>query len=68
MLKQRLLLRSILRRALSTAAKPEEPVLARVYGGLSDQDRIFSNLYGEQDWRLSSALKRGRDVSTTESS
>ena len=26
---------------------------------LSDQDRIFTNLYGEQDWRLPDAKKRG---------
>ena len=31
----------------------------RAYGGLTDQDRIFTNLYGEQDWRLKDALKRG---------
>jgi len=37
----------------------EEPALARVYGGLKDEDRIFTNLYGEQDWRLKDALKRG---------
>ena len=59
MLKQRFLARLALRRALSAAPKAEEPVLARVYGGLKDQDRIFSNLYGEQDWRLNSAMKRG---------
>jgi hypothetical protein len=33
--------------AAPAAAKPAEPVLARVYGGLKDQDRIFTNLYGE---------------------
>lgn len=26
---------------------------------LSDQDRIFTNLYGEQDWRIQDAVKRG---------
>jgi len=31
-----------------------------VYGGLKDQDRIFQNLYGEQDWRLKDAMKRGQ--------
>jgi len=31
----------------------------KVYGGLSDQDRIFTNLYGEQDPYLAGALKRG---------
>jgi NADH dehydrogenase (ubiquinone) flavoprotein 1 len=30
-----------------------------VYGGLKDQDRIFTNLYGEKDWRLQAAMKRG---------
>ena len=39
------------------AAAP--PPLTRVYGGLKDQDRIFTNLYGDQDWRLKDALKRG---------
>lgn len=36
-------------RALSTPqAPPQDPVLTRVYGGLKDQDRIFTNLYGEK--------------------
>jgi len=43
-------------RALSTV---EEPALTRVYGGLSDQDRIFTNLYGEQDFRIKDAMGRG---------
>jgi len=47
---------SIAARAFST---PAEPALTRVYGGLKDQDRIFTNLYGEQDWRLKAAMKRG---------
>merc|ERR1719512_473960 len=29
------------------------------FGGLTDQDRIFTNLYGEQDWRIKDAIKRG---------
>ena len=37
----------------------EEPALTRVYGGLQDQDRIFSNIYGEQSWRIDDAVKRG---------
>merc|ERR1719329_934814 len=37
----------------------EEPALTRVYGGLQDQDRIFSNIYGEKSWRIDDALKRG---------
>lgn len=28
------------------------------YGGLADEDRIFTNLYGEEDWGLSAAEKR----------
>lgn len=35
-------------------------MLARVYGGLQDQDRIFQNLYGEHDWHLKAAEKRGQ--------
>ena len=30
----------------------------RSYGGLKDKDRIFTNLYGEQDFGLQGALKR----------
>eukprot|EP00946_MAST-07B_sp_MAST-7B-sp1_P001070 g1070.t1 len=33
--------------------------MTQVYGGLKDEDRIFSNIYGEQDWRLKDAEKRG---------
>jgi NADH dehydrogenase (ubiquinone) flavoprotein 1 len=40
-------------------AKPAEPAFTKVYGGLKDQDRIFTNLYGEGDWRLKAAMKRG---------
>jgi len=40
---------------------PHQPPLPElsIYGGLTDQDRIFTNLYGEQDWRLKDAMKRG---------
>ncbi|KAF0759954.1 hypothetical protein AaE_003631, partial [Aphanomyces astaci] len=37
----------------------EAPPLTRVYGGLKDEDRIFTNLYGEQTWRVDGALRRG---------
>ena len=50
----------------SQAPKPTDPVLARVYGGLKDQDRIFTNLYGEGDWRLPGAMKRGDWYKTKE--
>jgi hypothetical protein len=32
----------------ATPPKPAEPVPTKIYGGLKDQDRIFTNLYGEQ--------------------
>ena len=56
------------RRAFSRATTPaaqqaaqqaDDPALVRVYGGLSDQDRIFQNVYGEFDWALRDAQKRG---------
>jgi NADH dehydrogenase (ubiquinone) flavoprotein 1 len=48
------------------AAAAADPVLARVYGGLKDQDRIFTNLYGEGDWRLKGAMSRGDWYKTKE--
>lgn len=42
-------------RALSDPA--EQPI--RAYGGLKDQDRIFTNLYGDGDWGIEGALQRG---------
>jgi NADH dehydrogenase (ubiquinone) flavoprotein 1 len=35
------------------------PVVEKKSFGLKDQDRIFTNLYGDQDFRLKDALKRG---------
>merc|ERR1711933_583967 len=32
---------------------------SKVYGGLSDEDRIFTNLYGKHDPFLKGAMKRG---------
>eukprot|EP01083_Nonionella_stella_P100365 282970_1 len=46
--------RAIPRRVFST-----EPAMTQIYGGLKDQDRIFTNIYGEEDWRLKAAEKRG---------
>lgn len=58
----------ICKRFLSTpaVAAPVQPVLAQVYGGLKDQDRIFTNLYGEGDWRLKGAMSRGDWYKTKE--
>ncbi|XP_037074386.1 NADH dehydrogenase [ubiquinone] flavoprotein 1, mitochondrial-like [Pollicipes pollicipes] len=38
----------------------------RAYGNLSDDDRIFTNLYGRHDWRLKGALSRGDWYKTKE--
>jgi len=39
---------------------------ARQHGNLSDDDRIFTNLYGRHDWRLKGALSRGDWYKTKE--
>lgn len=45
---------------LSTNPSPLPSTRPHDYQGcLSDQDRIFTNLYGERDWRLKEAKKRG---------
>jgi len=36
------------------------------YGGLKDEDRIFTNLYGRHDWKLKGALSRGDWYKTKE--
>eukprot|EP00128_Syssomonas_multiformis_P012212 Colp12_sorted_trinity150504_noHs@26043 len=38
----------------------------RTYGGLKDEDRIFTNLYGRHDFKLKGALKRGHWYKTKE--
>lgn len=51
------------RRATAVTRGPQssaDPQLTGVYGGLSDQDRIFQNLYGKEDWRLQDAERRVR--------
>lgn len=51
---------------LATAAKDAAENPVRRYGGLSDNDRIFTNLYGKHDFRLKGALKRGDWYKTKE--
>lgn len=36
------------------------------FGPLSDEDRVFTNLYGRHDWRLKGALRRGDWYKTKE--
>jgi len=38
------------------------PMRMRSYGGLSDQDRIFTNVYKDQDPFIEGALKRVRII------
>jgi len=54
--------RTILSRLQSTTAS-EPP---KKYGPLSDEDRIFTNLYGRHDWRLKGAMARGDWYKTKE--
>lgn len=44
-------------RLSSTGAAP--PQTKTSFGNLKDEDRIFTNLYGRHDWKLSGARKRG---------
>jgi NADH dehydrogenase (ubiquinone) flavoprotein 1 len=50
--------------AAAAAAATAAP--SRSYGGLKDEDRIFTNLYGRHDWRLKGALQRGHWYKTKE--
>ncbi|KAJ3171604.1 NADH dehydrogenase [ubiquinone] flavoprotein 1, mitochondrial [Geranomyces variabilis] len=58
--------RSPLRIQRATLATAAPDTSSRTYGGLSDQDRIFTNLYGKHDFRLAGALKRGDWYKTKE--
>ncbi|XP_055759673.1 NADH dehydrogenase [ubiquinone] flavoprotein 1, mitochondrial-like isoform X1 [Salvelinus fontinalis] len=49
-----------------TAAKQQENLKKTKFGPLSDQDRIFTNLYGRHDWSLKGALRRGDWYKTKE--
>ncbi|OLY78814.1 NADH dehydrogenase [ubiquinone] flavoprotein 1, mitochondrial [Smittium mucronatum] len=49
----------------SLATQTETPP-TRTYGGLKDQDRIFTNLYGIHDFKLKGALSRGDWYKTKE--
>ncbi|KAG0235355.1 NADH dehydrogenase flavoprotein subunit 1 [Actinomortierella wolfii] len=54
-------------RAFATAAPtPATPPAKTSYGNLSDEDRIFTNIYGFHDFKLQGALKRGDWYKTKE--
>ncbi|KAG0218562.1 NADH dehydrogenase flavoprotein subunit 1, partial [Mortierella sp. GBA43] len=47
-------------------ASPVAPPSSKSYGNLSDEDRIFTNLYGFHDFKLKGAPKRGDWYKTKE--
>ena len=49
----------------NSGAAQEKPAKT-TFGPLSDEDRIFRNLYGRQDWRLKGAQARGDWYKTKE--
>ena len=50
----------------SSARSTDSPHLPRTHGGLTDQDRIFTNLYGKHDPFIKGAMKRGDWYNTKE--
>jgi len=50
---------SSLARSTTSGSYGSVAVSVRHHGGLADEDRIFTNLYGERDFRLKDAMKRG---------
>ena len=45
-------------RSFSTVPQTKDSGVIRTYGGLKDQDRIFTNLYRDGDPFIEGALKR----------
>jgi len=52
--------------ALSVAGGARTMATERAYGNLKDEDRIFTNLYGEHDVGIKGAMKRGDWYKTKE--
>lgn len=50
----------------SSTRNTDSPHLPRTHGGLTDQDRIFTNLYGKHDPFIKGAMKRGDWYNTKE--
>ncbi|XP_015790655.1 NADH dehydrogenase [ubiquinone] flavoprotein 1, mitochondrial-like [Tetranychus urticae] len=55
-----------LARLSTTANAAPQPPQKTKCGPLSDEDRIFTNLYGKHDWGLKGAIKRGDWYKTKE--
>ena len=51
---------SVLRRTALGNPVRAAAVASRSYGSLRDEDRVFKNLYGLQDWGLKGDMKRVR--------
>ena len=45
-------------RTFAAAAQAEKKPQKTSFGGLKDEDRIFTNLYGRHDYRLKGAIAR----------
>ncbi|CAH8628437.1 unnamed protein product [Heterobilharzia americana] len=45
-------------RSTASSATPTAQTTKTTYGPLSDDDRVFTNIYGRHDWRLKGAMKR----------
>ncbi|CAF0994125.1 unnamed protein product [Brachionus calyciflorus] len=56
----------ILVRYQSAAAAAPPKQKKTTFGGLKDEDRIFTNLYGRHDWKLKGAMSRGDWYKTKE--
>lgn len=56
----------MLKRLTNTRFNIDKFYSTRVYGGLKDEDRVFTNLYGEHDFKLKGAVKRGDWYKTKE--
>ncbi|KAG5441441.1 ndufv1NADH dehydrogenase flavoprotein subunit 1 [Clonorchis sinensis] len=50
----------------SVSTTPTSTATKTTYGPLSDEDRIFTNLYGRHDWHLKGSMQRGHWYKTKE--
>ena len=70
MARQQLKAIPVVARTLATEATPNpnaNPITGKTtFGGLHDDDRIFTNVYSKHDFRLKGALKRGDWYKTKE--
>lgn len=56
----------VINNSVRQCSTEQAPPQKTKFGPLSDEDRIFTNLYGRHDWRLKGALKRGDWYKTKE--